>query len=347
MTLRRVQFLGDVPHWLLIEDDVMKSRGVGFERETGETLILIPPVDAVTVRTVDLPDLAPAQTQAAARRIVGEDALAPIEQLHIACAGGLIAVVDRASVAAWVTAHDPGVILPAPLLLPEPVEGFTRALIGDDAVLRGAGQGFAEDAVVTPLITGGALVTTLTAQAFEAAIIAATASPALSLRQGEFARKREWPVDRRTLRWLTVLAAVLGLISLAVPLTEIIRLNHASDKLEATGAALAQSATGDVTSGPAALSALDARLSAVRGGGAGFLATASAIFHVVEAVGNVELIALNFEADGVMLVSLRATKAAEIGAVSSRMRAMGLTVVPGPINASEGQPRVDLQVSGT
>jgi hypothetical protein len=67
----------------------------------------------------------------------------------------------------------------------------------------------------------------------------------------------------------------------------------------------------------------------------------------VEAVGNVELIALNFEADGVMRVSLRATKTAEIGAVSSRMRAMGLKVVPGPINASEGQPRVDLQVSGT
>jgi general secretion pathway protein L len=347
MTARRVQFLGDAPQWLLIEDDAVTSRGAGVEREAGETLILIPPVHAVTVRNVDLPDLAPAQAQAAARRIVGEDALAPVERLHIACAGGLIALADRASVAEWVAEHDPDVILPAPLLLPEPREGFTRAVIGNDAVLRGQAQGFAEDAVVTPLVTSGAPVMTLSAQAFEAAIIAAITSPALSLRQGEFARKREWSVDRRALRTLAFFAAVLGLISLAVPLTEIVRLNHASDRLEATSAALAQSATGDATVGPAAVTALDARISAVRGGGAGFLATSSAIFHAVEAVGNVELIALNFEADGVMRVSLRATKTAEIGAVSSRMRAMGLKVVPGPINASEGQPRVDLQVSGT
>jgi general secretion pathway protein L len=347
MTARRVQFLGDAPHWLLIHDDVMKSRGAGFERGAGETLILIPPVHAVTVQRVDLPDLAPAQAQAAARLIISEDALVPMDQLHIACSGNLIAVADRAAVAAWVDDHDPDVILPAPLLLPEPTEGFTRALTGDEAILRGRGQGFAEDAVVTPIITGSAVITTLDCHAFDAAIITATASPELSLRQGVFARKRDWSIDRAVIRKLAMMAAGLALISLLVPLVEIIRLNHASNLLEARSLSLAQSAIGDSASGAAARTALDARLAASRGGGAGFMATASAVSRAVEAVANVEITALTFEADGTMAVSLRATSPAEIDAVAARMRAMGLVVSPGPINSSEGQPHVEMQVHGT
>jgi general secretion pathway protein L len=346
MTARRVQFLGAAPHWLLIDDDAITSRGIGFERGTGETLILIPPVHAVTVRRVDLPDLAPAQAQAAALLIIGEDTLVPMEQLHIACTGGMIAIVERAAVATWVADHDPDVILPAPLLIPEPTDGFTRALVGDEAILRGQGQGFAEDAVMTPLVTGNAAVTTFTPQAFDAAIIAATACPELSLRQGAFARKRDWSIDRSAIRKLAVMVAILALISLFVPLVEIIRLNRASDALKATASSLAQSAIGGGASGTAAVTALDVGLAASRGGGAGFMATASAVSRAVEAVANVEITALTFEADGTMAVSLRATRPAEIDAVAARMRAMGLVVSPGPIN-SEGQPHVEMQVHGT
>jgi hypothetical protein len=77
------------------------------------------------------------------------------------------------------------------------------------------------------------------------------------------------------------------------------------------------------------------------------MATASAVSRAVEAVSNVEITALTFEADGTMAVSLRATSPAEIDSVAARMRAIGLVVSPGPINSSEGQPHVEMQVHGT
>src|SRR3546814_3928701 len=54
----------------------------------------------------------------------------------------------------WAQHHglDPDIIVPAPLLLPEPQEGFERGVIGGEAVLRGADLALAGDLALQELV---------------------------------------------------------------------------------------------------------------------------------------------------------------------------------------------------
>lgn len=356
MSSVRVIFPDTDAHWLRVEDGAIVARGDQAGTLTavdGETRLLVAPARDVTLHALDLPDLAPAQARAAAQLALAEKSLLPPDQLHIACSAQaeatplrMIALVSRIQMQSWIEAFDPDVIVPSPLLLPQPDEGYVRAAFGDEVVLRGAGVGFAEDEVLTPLITGDASVTTLDKNALEAAIIAAAANPPINLREGEFARRRQWKFDALWIKRTAWIAAALVLVSLLIPLTQIARLSWASATLEETSASLAQAALGEAVAPEAAVAALDARLAALRGGGAGFTKTAAAASRAIEATANVELTAMTFDPNGTLRLTLRATSADEIATVQARMRSAGLDVTSGPINPSQGQPTVETQVRG-
>lgn len=344
-------------HWLRIEDGAIIARGEQaglIPPSRNETRLLIAPARDVSLHELDLPDLAPAQARAAAQLALAEKSLLPANELHIACGAQAanastrsIALVSRAQMQAWVEAFDPDVIVPSPLLLPYPDEGYVRATLGDEVVLRSGAMGFAEDPALTPLITGDAPVTTLERDALEAAIIAATTNPPINLREGEFARRREWRLDPLWTKRTAWIAAALLLVTILIPLTQIARLSWASATLEETSASLAQAALGGEAVAPeAAVAALDARLTGLRGGGAGFVKTAAAASRAIEATANVELTAMNFNPDGTLGLTLRATAADEIARVQARMRAAGLDVSSGPINPSQSQPIVETEVRG-
>ena len=356
MSSVRVIFPDAEAHWLCVEDGAIVARGdqAGLlAARADETRLLIAPARDVALHMLDLPDLAPAQARAAAQLALTEKSLLPADQFHIACGAQAegepartIALVSRIQMQAWIEAFDPDVIVPSPLLLPQPDEGYVRAILGDEIVLRSAESGFAEDDVLTPLITRDAPVITLDKDALEAALIAAVGNPPINLREGEFARRRQWRLDplwaKRT-AWIT---AVLLLVTLLIPLTQIARLSWASATLEETSASLAQAALGEAVAPEAAVGALDARLAGLRGGGAGFIKTAAAASRAIEATTNVELTAMTFDPDGTLRLTLRATTADEITTVQARMRAAGLDVTSGPVNPSQGQPSVETQVRG-
>jgi general secretion pathway protein L len=356
MSSVRIIFPDADAHWLRVEDGAIVARGnqAGLlAASDDETRLLVAPARDVTLYALDLPDLAPAQARAAAQLALAEKSLLPADQLHIACgvqAEGTpsrpVALVSRSQMQAWIDGFDPDVIVPSPLLLPQPAEGYVRAALGDEVVLRGADSGFAEDEVLTPLITGDAVVTTLDKDALEAAVIAAVANPEINLREGEFARRRQWRLDLHWVKRTAWIVAALVLVSLLIPLTQIARLSWASATLEETSASLAQAALGEAVAPEAAVSALDARLTALRGGGAGFTKTAAAASRAIEATANVELTAMTFDPGGTLRLTLRATSAEEIATAQARMRAAGLDVTSGPINPSQGQPIVETQVRG-
>ncbi|MCH3092976.1 hypothetical protein K3X08_14780, partial [Listeria monocytogenes] len=75
---------------------------------------------------------------------------------------------------------DPDGLLPAPLLLPRPETGYVRADFGGAGVVRGPTSGFADEAGLTDLITGGVRPETLPRDQMEAAIIAAAHAPVLN-----------------------------------------------------------------------------------------------------------------------------------------------------------------------
>ncbi len=356
MSSVRIIFPDAESHWLRLEGGEIVARGdqAGLlAASDGETRLLVAPARDVSLHALDLPGLAPAQARAAAQLALAEKSLLPADQLHISCGAQgedsparTVALVSRIQMQAWIEAFDPDMIVPSPLLLPQPDEGYVRAILGDEVVLRGVDTGFSEDDVLTPLITGDAPVITLERDVLEAAVVAAAANPPINLREGEFARRRQWRLDPHWVKRTAWIAAALLIVTLLIPLTQIVRLSWASDTLEQTSASLAQAALGEAVAPEAAVGALDARLAALRGGGAGFTKTAAAASRAIEATANVELTAMTFDPDGTLRLTLRATTADEIATVQARMRAAGLDVTSGPVNPSQGQPTVETRVRG-
>ncbi len=339
-------------HSLHIQDGVMTARG-GQEAQDGAVRLLVAPARDVNIYAIDLPDLTPAQARAAATLALADKSLLPPDERHVVCGiqgegaqSRPVALVSRTQMQAWVERYDPDVIVPAPLFLPQPDQGYIRGLLGDETVLRGADSGFAEDNVVTPFIIGDAPVITLEQNALEDALIAAAINPPINLREGEFARRRQWRVDPDWLKRTGWIAAALILVTFLIPLVQIVRLSWASKTLEETSASVAQSALGEAVAPETAVAALDTRLTALRGGGAGFARTATAASRAIEATANVELTSMAFDPSGVLRLTLRARNADEIATAQARMRAAGLDVTSGPVNPGQGQPIAEIQVRG-
>ena len=337
--------------WLRIAGGLIVGRGADDIPSPGDDVdvaLVVGATDVTFYAVNDLVGLAPAQAQAVARMNAAESSISPVEALHVAVGNG-IAVIARDRMAelladAQARGIDPDIMIPAPLLLPELQSGFARGLIGGEPVLRGHGIGFGDDNQLTCLIAAGAHIRTLDDAEVDAAIITAVRAPAVNLRQGEFARQRDWRADRARLMQALRLTAVIGALALLIPFATILRLNQQSGAYEREARRIAGLALGGNSAAAVAPAQLDAALASLRGGGAGFLPTAQVVISAVERTPNVELITMAFDDDGTLRVGARATSAAELVAFAQHVRNNGFAVVAGAPANSQGQPVVDIQV---
>ena len=68
-----VLMTGDAPHWLRIADGAIVARGEGLAaHDPDDHVVAVVPAQDVTIHHADLPDLAEAQAQAAARLMIVE-----------------------------------------------------------------------------------------------------------------------------------------------------------------------------------------------------------------------------------------------------------------------------------
>jgi general secretion pathway protein L len=351
MSVSRLLFLGGNRPWLEILDAAIARRGEGYdpaEWREGETLIAVAPAADVTLHWLDLPDLSPAQANAAARLQLADRVLG---DAHIAC--GLpdelgtrpVAVVSAEKMRRWIAELDPDAIVPAQMIVAAPAEGAVRAVLGPETILRGQCVGMVDDPELTPMLVEGE-IPTLDREAIEFSVLAAMTAPPLDLRQGVFARKTSWLPDWARLRPLAWMAAALLLVTLAIPLAKIARLSLDASALNSQTAEVARAAVGEAVAGEEAAGLLRDRLSAMRGAGGGFSQTASATIAGIAATPNVELTSMGFASDGILRLTARAATQAELDALAIRLRSAGLTVTPGVPTMEQGRPRMDLQVQG-
>ncbi|MBX9815553.1 MAG: hypothetical protein A4S12_05980 [Proteobacteria bacterium SG_bin5] len=338
-----------------IADGAVIARGT-LNALAGEPVVAIAPAADVALHWAEIPARSTAQTLAAARLLVGDVVLGSAAEQHVAVGAPgengerPIAVVKPAKMAAWLAALaaegiEPLAILPAPLLLPAPESGYVRADLGDEIVLRGATSGFAEEAGLTELILGDAPVATLEREALEAAIVAAVARPPLDLRQGAFARRERLDFDwRQAKRALWLIAATL-LVTLALNLVLILRYNLEAAELERRADVLAATGLPRGETVNDAQRQLSARLAQLRGAGLGFTQTAATAFAAVRAVPGSELRALSFDQQGVLRMTLVTQSEGQITDVLLRLRALGLTVTPGPFAGAPGRFQGELTVT--
>ncbi|WP_294195819.1 type II secretion system protein GspL [uncultured Sphingomonas sp.] len=342
--------------WWRIRDDALDGEGEGLPQVgADDRVVAVAPADAVTLHWASLPARSPAQAQAAARIVVSDATAEPSHDLHVAVGREregerAIAVVAPARMAAWLTALaqrgvDPAAMVPAPLLLPEPEDGYVRGDLAGQAVVRGRTTGWADEPVLTELVTRGEVPRAIDRDTVRTAAIGALAEPMVDLRQGAFARRRRrTAIDWMLVRRLAVLVGLILLATLAIDVVRIMRYSFGADAIEQRAATIARQALPRGTGEGDATRMLGERLSALRGPGQGFTRTAAAVYAVVEAVPESEVTALQFEPNGSLRVSLSLAGEAQANIVKSRLAAAGFSVESSVFQQSAGRLTGDMTV---
>lgn len=351
----------DAPYrWLRIDAARIVAEGEGLPPPDDERVIAVPPADAVTLHWAALPDRSPAQATAAARILAVEASAASGGELHVAIGddGGderPIAVVEYSAIRGWLAelasaGIDPDAIVPAPLLLPRPSEGFARAdLAGAGAgagagVVRGPTSGFADEARLTELVTGGVAPLTLGRGDVEAALVAAAAAPALDLRQGQFARRRRAGLDWLLIRRLAWLAVAILLVTLATNLIRIARYSFAADALEQRAATLAATGLARGETITDADRQLAERLGAVRGPGLGFTGMAAAVFAAVRQTPGTEVTGLEFTPAGDLRLTVVAARESLPTDLKRAIERAGFVATAGVFQSANGRVSGEMTV---
>lgn len=352
------------PLWMRVVDGAVTQSGVGANwlaacgltaLPEDATVLLVPPAALVTLHWVEHPDLAPRQGRAAARLAALAGGLVPADQLFAAADENdnparphLIAVAARSDMQHWLlwAQHhglDPDIIVPAPLLLPEPAEGFHRALIAGEPVLRGRDMALAGDMIVTGLIDEAA-IRDVPIDQVTALAVAALERPPIDLRQGDFAKRVRRPVDERTLTRIMLWSGLILLASVLIALIGIARHHVAASNLDGESLALAR----QVVPGAGDLDQADAEMErqlAARGAGAyAFTAPVAGLLSAMQDAPGVSLTALSRDPDGMIRATLAAAKADDINQVLLALQAAGFTVTATPSQDPGGRTLADITV---
>lgn len=346
--------------WVRTAEGRVTERGdaIGTALPAGddETVVAIVPARDVTVRSLLLPDLSDAQANAAARLAMAEHSLTPVEALHVAAGPAdedghrTVVAIEAARVTERLVSLadvglDPDRLLAAPLLLPVPETGYIRATFDEETVVRGRDAALLDDDVLSRFLIGNDQVVTFDRPAIEQALARSVDGVNADLRQGPFAKRRNWAIDKARLRRFAVMALVLGLLILAIQIVLVVRTNMTASAIEADNKerAAAVLPPGTVVTDPALQ--VEARLTAVEGAGGGFTPLASAFATAVNATPNVELGSMIFDGQGGLRATVRAGSPADLDAVEARIAAAGLRANAGPIVANQGRPYRDITVS--
>jgi len=347
--------------WLRVAGDRVTARGDGvpsFDPAAPENAVAVAPAESVALHWADLPDRSTAQAVAAARLLAADASVTPIGELHVAVgreADGVERPIGVVS-AQWMRGAlealaaegiDPDAVIPAPMLLPRPEQGYVRADLGGEGVVRGTTSGFADEARLTELVTGGVSPATLGRDELEAAIVGAVAAPALDLRQGAFARRTRAAIDWALVRRLAGHGVAILVVTLLISLTEIVKLNMAASSMEARADALARTALPRGETINNADRQLGERLTRLRGAGLGFSGTAASVFAAVGATPGAELRALSFDGTGRLRATVAVQNEGLITDITQRLRRQGFSVAQSMAQNNGGVFSIDLTVSAS
>ncbi|HEY5713650.1 MAG TPA: type II secretion system protein GspL [Allosphingosinicella sp.] len=320
--------------WLLIEGGRVTARGVADEVPVPDPetrTVLAIPGELVTIHWLDLAGgLAQAQAAAAARLMLADASAGNLADMHVAVGlpeAGLtpVVLVPAALMVFWVAAADPDKIVPTSLLLHPPAAGMVRRDKGRVPDYRGPAAAFSVEPDLAALLIGDASVEPVDEATFEGGLGAALWPPVINLRQGQFANRRRWSVDRNWVRRVAMYAIAFVLLTLVVQLALIMRYTFAADRLEAETVALAAAAPAGVR---------DVR--------PGFGPLASHLFEAVRATPNVEVTRIDYRPDGALAATVEVDSPATLAAFRQRIEAGGVAVDGGTAPTGGPQPGAEL-----
>lgn len=308
---------------VLFPDGTQAAFGADDQR-----VVAVLPGALAAVQRVELPGLTDKQARAAARLIAGEASLSPIDALHVAIGADddgwrTMVAVDRDVMTALLgglaeQGIDPDAVVPATLLIARPIDGAVQAFVAGETVVRTPDGAYAAEDGLTALL--GDAPGVLSDDARDEAIAAAVATPEVDLRQGPFARSRRWAVDWVAARRLVRLAAIVLVLTVAIELVGVARIDAAAKRIEAANAA----AEAGVRPSPRALPIAGLAIAAVA------------------ATPDSEIGALRVDGAGVLRLTARGRSAAALDQLQARLAASGLPVSAAPTVMTNGRASRDL-----
>ena len=318
--------------WLLLEGGGVALRGgpeeILSEIPAGTRTALAVPGAAVTIHWLELAEgLTQAQAAAAARLMLADASAEGLGDMHVAVGWperGMtpVALAPNALMAGWV-AGDPDMVIPSSLLLLAPEAGLVRRDAAAVPDYRGVAAAFSVEPDIADLLVGEAQVRAVDETEFEAGLGAALSPPLVNLRQGAWARRRQWIVDASSVRRVGWLVLILVVLSLVVLLAQIMRYNAAANAIEEAAVRLG-------TRSPGA----DARPR--------FTPLASVLFGAIQAVPNVELGRLDYRPDGTLAATVAGDTPATLQALRRQLETGGLQVRDGTAQPAGARPSVEL-----
>jgi general secretion pathway protein L len=335
----------DAPlHWLRVADAAVVARGdADPDYERAERLIAFAPAGRVGIDWLDLPDLPAAQRDAVAKQQLADQILGPVDAVHVVTAQGVAAWASHVDMVDWLArfARRPDHLIPLSLAVQPPETGLVGAIIADQPVLRGPRLATLADPALVQAF--GEPILSLSAIQVDQALITASEAPPLDLLAGRYAARQDW-VDGRTIRRLAGLALLALCLFALLTVAQIWKTNRTADQLEASARA---DAAKQFPQAADPLADLTARVTAQRGGGAGFLPSMAAVTSALTTYPQAELTSAQFDPSGQFQVGLRAPVIGDIGAIKTRIEAAGFVVEQGAPVTEQGRVLVSLKVRGS
>jgi general secretion pathway protein L len=342
-------------HWWRVVDgrvdtDRLDASWTALSAEGTCRLVGLAPAAAVHLLfdDTDRTGSTPSQAVAVARFEALESSLGDAETLHAVSAqvppGGQIvtAVVANSMMLEWVDwARAAGAeldqIVAFAIHLPLD-ERWSSIAIGNDHIMARRGLVIPNDPALAEVLVGSEQVELVDAEVVRSALLAIAERPLLDLRTGRFARKRRLAIDRDRIRELVLLACVVPLVTLLWAVVSIVKLNSATDELNALTVELASAALGR----PVTLENAEAELAQRGGGGPGLSAPLAALYQALQSEAAVTSTQIGYGSGGTFSATLAAPSHNDINRLLLTLQRNGYRVTAVPRQSPDGRTMVDL-----
>lgn len=345
-------------HWWRISDEAVVEHGSDCAWRdlvsplTGPALPLVAlaPVASVRLAWPEPDGATEKQRLGVAKAMALQQGMADPSTLHAVAdlpEGRLcVALVANGSMVEWLDwlaakGVDPLAIIPSGLLL-EASEEWTGAVLGSERMIRRGDILAPDEPALRDALVHDEEVTFLSEADVGKRLVHLGQTLPLNLRTGRFARRRLFVLDWRRVRELVLLACLVPLLGLLMALVMLVRLNQASEDLEAETARLASAAIGQEVTAAAASGALDARIGQTPGASGSPFPPLAALYQQLQVLPGATLVSVNYRADGTLTASLAATRVEDINRLLLALQRSGHRVTATTRTGSGGQIIADL-----
>ncbi|WP_417622452.1 hypothetical protein [Parasphingorhabdus sp.] len=239
---------------------------------------------------------------------------------------------------------DPETIIPLGWLLPVSENGPLSADFGFDRVVRANNIIATDDPALTDILFAGQAITPITGDAFDAMLADPANKSDLNFRSRMFAKKTKrtmGAVQKRRLGWMV---AALIILSLAIPLVQLVQYQWAANSADEVALARASAVVGAVENPDVAERALDQRLISENRGNIMFPVPASALFSAIQHVPNVSITRLGYGENGIVSATLSGIRAEDINPALIAIQDAGFVITATSRTDATGSVQADITV---